>query len=77
MSDRSVTWASLTPERATDAIAAAAVASPIWLPILETVSQVAGLLLPIVGLGWLVARVAYWCGHDKEDEQDDNREDTQ
>lgn len=41
-------------EYATNVTAAAAVASPWWLPSLADVSEVAHLFLPILGCGWLI-----------------------
>lgn len=41
----------------TDTIAVGAVASPWWLPALTEVSEVAGLLVPIAGLVWLVVQI--------------------
>jgi len=39
------------------AIAPAAVASPLWLPVLQSVSQGAALILPILGVIWLVVQM--------------------
>lgn len=44
-------------ERGTDSVAIAALASPVWLPSLQQWSEVAGLLLPIAGLAWLVIQI--------------------
>lgn len=44
-------------ERSTDAMAVAAVASPIWLPYVQEVSELSALLLPIAGLVWLVIQM--------------------
>lgn len=41
-------------DRVTNTIAAGAATSPWWLPWLREVSEVAGLLLPIAGLLWLL-----------------------
>lgn len=41
----------------TDTGAIAAIASPIWLPALHQVSEVAALLLPIAGVIWLVVQI--------------------
>lgn len=38
-------------------VAGAAIASPIWLPALANVSELAGLLLPIAGLAWLIIQI--------------------
>lgn len=40
-----------------NSIAGAAVASPLWLPTLSDVSELAALLLPIVGFLWLVIQI--------------------
>lgn len=48
----------ITPiERGTDSVAVAAVASPFWLPALQQFSEVAGLLLPVAGLVWLLVQI--------------------
>lgn len=39
------------------AVAPAAVASPLWLPVLQSVSQGAALILPILGVIWLVVQM--------------------
>jgi hypothetical protein len=44
-------------DRVTTGIAAGSVASPFWLPWLQTVSEIAALLLPIFGLLWLVVQI--------------------
>ena len=46
-------------DRATDAIAAAAVTSPIWHDWILTMSASAGVLLPILGCIWLVVQIYY------------------
>jgi hypothetical protein len=43
-------------DRATNYVAAGAVVSPWWLPSLADVSETAALLLPIVGLLWIVVQ---------------------
>lgn len=50
-------WVEAMMERATNAVAAGAVASPWWLPSLTTVSEVAGLMLPILGVIWLCVQI--------------------
>lgn len=47
----------LITERATNAVAVGAVASPWWLPSLTTISEVAGLLLPVAGLAWICVQI--------------------
>lgn len=44
-------------DRATNAIAAGAAASPWWLPSLADVSQTAALLLPVLGCTWLIVQI--------------------
>lgn len=44
-------------DRITNTVAAGAVASPWWLPSLEGVSQTAALLLPVIGVIWLVLQI--------------------
>jgi hypothetical protein len=46
-------------ERVTNTIAAGAVASPWWLPSLEGISQVAALLLPVIGCAWLLLQIVW------------------
>ena len=41
-------------------VAASAVASPVWLPSLQTVSEAAALALPIVGVVWLVIQIGFF-----------------
>lgn len=48
-----------TVERSTDVIAAAGVTSPVWLPGLSEVSEIAALLLPIAGVVWLGVQIYY------------------
>lgn len=45
-------------EFVTDTGAGAALTSPFWLPALHDVSDVAALLLPILGAAWLVLQIA-------------------
>lgn len=47
----------MTLEKTTDGIAIGAVASPVWLPLLQAWSEYAALLLPIAGLIWLVIQI--------------------
>lgn len=44
-------------ERTTNAIAAGAATSPWWLPSLADVSQTAALMLPILGVVWLLIQI--------------------
>lgn len=44
-------------EHTTTAVAAGAVASPFWLPWLQTASEVAATVAPIVGLIWLIVQI--------------------
>jgi hypothetical protein len=45
-------------EMLTDTGAIAAIASPWWLPALHSVSDVAALVLPILGVLWLCLQIA-------------------
>lgn len=47
-------------ETAKGAAAAAAIASPWWLTILKSVSDGAALVLPILGVIWLVIQMTSW-----------------
>lgn len=54
-------------ESTSNAIAGAAITSPWWLPILQTWSEVAGLLLPIAGVAWLIIQIiTHLVKHTKE-----------
>jgi hypothetical protein len=44
-------------EIVTDTGAVAAIASPWWLPALHSVSDVAALVLPILGVLWLLLQI--------------------
>lgn len=44
----------------TDVGAAAALTSPYWLPTLQEVSQIAALVLPILGALWLVIQISHY-----------------
>lgn len=44
-------------EIVTDTGAVAAIASPLWLPALHTASEVAALILPILGATWLAVQI--------------------
>jgi len=46
-----------TVEYATDAVAAAAVTSPMWLEWLREASLIAGLMVPILGAVWLLVQI--------------------
>jgi hypothetical protein len=39
---------------------AAAITSPWWLPVLHKVSDVAALVLPILGVTWMVIQITWW-----------------
>jgi hypothetical protein len=49
----------MTTEKITHWIAAGAVISPAWLPLIETASQYAALLLPILGVIWLGVQIFF------------------
>jgi flagellar biogenesis protein FliO len=42
---------------ATTAAAGAALTSPLWLPVLQDVSSLSALLLPILGAVWLIVQI--------------------
>jgi len=44
-------------EKMTNTIAAGAVVSPWWMPSLADISQLAALLLPILGCAWLIVQI--------------------
>lgn len=44
-------------DQSTNAVATAAVSSPVWLPSLRDTSEVAGLFLPILGAVWLTVQI--------------------
>jgi hypothetical protein len=44
-------------DNATTAAAGAALSSPLWLPVLEDVSSVSALLLPVLGAIWLIVQI--------------------
>jgi hypothetical protein len=47
-------------DKGTTVVAAAAAASPAWLPWLKSFSEIAALLLPILGCAWLVVQFIAW-----------------
>jgi hypothetical protein len=53
-------------EGVTDIVAGAAVVSPWWLPWLKEFSDIAGYLVPVAGLIWLIVQIGvkihttYW-----------------
>lgn len=57
-------------DNATTAAAAGAIASPIWLPWLQTASELAAVIAPILGVIWLLVQI--WSKisitlHEKDD----------
>ncbi|MBD9511927.1 hypothetical protein IB265_34830 [Ensifer sp. ENS10] len=44
-------------EHTTTAVAASAVTTPIWLPWLQTASETAATIAPILGLVWLLIQI--------------------
>lgn len=44
-------------DRVTDGVAVTAVASPVWLPALQSVSDLAALVVPILGAIWLFVQI--------------------
>lgn len=57
-------------DHTTTTVASAAVTSPFWLPSLKEVSDVAALMLPILGALWLVVQIGgYIIRYRKEDRE--------
>ena len=58
-------------DNVTNAAAAGAIVSPIWLPWLQTASELAAVIAPILGVVWLVVQI--WAKIkttlDKKDDQ--------
>lgn len=55
-------------DHVTNAIAAGAAVSPLWLPSLAQVSEAAALLLPVLGCTYLILQIIAWfMGRDKRD----------
>ena len=46
-------------EMITDAASVVAIGSPWWLPVLKGTSEIAALLLPILGVTWLVIQIGF------------------
>lgn len=46
-------------ELVTDITATVAIASPWWLPALKEASDIAGLMLPIFGIVWLIVQIGF------------------
>lgn len=44
-------------ENTTTAAAAGAIASPIWLPWLQTASEISAVIAPILGVIWLLVQI--------------------
>ncbi|RVH83132.1 hypothetical protein CN074_25150 [Sinorhizobium medicae] len=44
-------------EHTTTAVAASAVATPVWLPWLFSASEVAAVIAPILGVVWLLVQI--------------------
>jgi hypothetical protein len=51
------TTAQVISDRATTGIAMASIASPLWLPSIKQVSDAAALVMPILGVTWLVVQI--------------------
>lgn len=59
----------MTLDKVSNTIAAGAVVSPWWLPSLETLSQNAALMLPILGCVFLLVQLIWKIsGRDKRDD---------
>ena len=59
-------------DNATNAVAATAVSSPLWLPILKTASEISAFIAPILGVIWLVVQI--WAKITVTLERKDDRE---
>lgn len=46
-----------TVDRVTDGVAVGMVSSPVWLPGLQQVSEIAALVVPILGAIWLLVQI--------------------
>lgn len=44
-------------DNATTSVAVAAASSPVWLPWLQTASEIAAIIAPILGVVWLVVQI--------------------
>jgi Na+/alanine symporter len=44
-------------DRVTDGVAVSAVTSPVWLPGLQQLSELSGLVVPILGAIWLIIQI--------------------
>lgn len=52
-------WVAAVMERATNAVAGAAVVSPWWLPSMTQLSHGATIALPILGCAWLLIQIYF------------------
>lgn len=50
---------SMTFEHATSYVAGLATVSPFWLPVIHATSDAASILLPILGVIWLIVQMAF------------------
>jgi hypothetical protein len=55
----------MVQEKITDVVAVAGIASPFWLPALQDASTIAALVLPILGVIWLLVQIV---GYMKKDD---------
>lgn len=46
-------------EMITDTASVAAIASPWWLPVLKTTSEISAIMLPILGAVWLITQIGW------------------
>jgi len=58
----------MTLESANKGAAVAAVTSPWWLPVLHSISEVAALVLPILGVLWLCVQIVVKLYHVRRPE---------
>jgi hypothetical protein len=47
----------MTTDHFTSAGAGAAIASPLWLPAIQGLSEVCAVVLPILGVAWLLIQI--------------------
>lgn len=56
-------------ETASNGIAVGAISMPAWYDHLQEASQIAALILPILGAAWLIIQIVvfFWTGHKPKD----------
>lgn len=53
-------FSSLATMRVSDGVAVGALASPFWLPWLQSLSEATAIFLPILGVAWLIIQMYYF-----------------